>query len=177
MSRLAYQPTWRRALLVVGGTLLCWPCGAEAHLVTTGLGPVSDGIVHLLVTPEDLLPVLALALFAGLRGADAGRHVLGVLPSSWVIGWCVGRLAYGLPRFPIAALSLLILGTLVAADLPLPPAVLTALAVGVGLVQGFLNGVAMQQAGAGLLGLLGILAALLVLVALVAALVGSFRSM
>jgi hydrogenase/urease accessory protein HupE len=154
---------------------LLWPWRAEAHLVTTGLGPVYDGIGHLLVTPEDLLPVLALALFAGLRGAGAGRHVLGVLPSAWVIGWCVGMLAHGLPGFPIPALSLLMLGTLVAADLPLPPTALMALALGLGLVHGFLNGVAMQQAGAGALGLLGILAALFVLVALVAALVVSLR--
>ena len=33
---------------------------AEAHLVTTGLGPVYDGIAHVLLTPEDLVPVVAL---------------------------------------------------------------------------------------------------------------------
>ena len=33
-----------------------------AHLVTSGLGPVYDGILHLFSTPEDLLPVLALSL-------------------------------------------------------------------------------------------------------------------
>ena len=141
-----------------GGALLLWPWRAEAHLVTTGLGPVYDGIGHLLVTPEDLLPVLALALFAGLRGAGSGRRVLGVLPSAWLVGGCVGLLAHGLPGFPVPALSLLILGTLVAADLPLPPTAVTALAVGLGLVHGVLNGVAMQQAGAGVLGLLGLLA-------------------
>jgi hydrogenase/urease accessory protein HupE len=121
------------------------------------------------VTPEDLLPVLALALFAGLRGAGAGRRVLGVLPSAWFVGGCVGLLAHGLPVFPIPALSLLILGTLVAADLRLPLPAVSALALGLGLVHGLLNGVAMQQTGAGGLGLLGLLAALFVLVALVAA--------
>jgi hydrogenase/urease accessory protein HupE len=69
---------------------------------------------------------------------------------------------------------LLILGTLVA-DLRLPPPAVTALAVGLGLVHGVLNGVAMQQAGAGVLGLLGLLAALFVLVALVAAFVVSLH--
>jgi hypothetical protein len=63
--------------------LLLWPWHAEAHLVTIGLGPVYDGIGHLLVTPEGLLPVLALALFAGLRGSGAGRRVLCVLPIAW----------------------------------------------------------------------------------------------
>jgi hydrogenase/urease accessory protein HupE len=40
---------------------------AQAHLVTTGLGPVYDGISHFLLSPDDLIPVLALALLAGLR--------------------------------------------------------------------------------------------------------------
>jgi hydrogenase/urease accessory protein HupE len=72
---------------------------------------------------------------------------------------------------PLPALSFLILGTLVAADLRLPPTAVTAVAVGLGLVHGCLNGVAMRQAGAGGVGLLGIMATLFVLVALVAALV------
>jgi len=72
-------------------------------------------------------------------------------------------------QFPIPALSFLLLGTLVAADWPLPPRAVTALAMGLGLVHGCLNGVAMQQAGTGVLGLLGIMAALFVLVTLVAA--------
>jgi urease accessory protein len=84
-------------------------------------------------------------------------------------------LAHGLPVFPVPALSLLILGMLVAADLRLPPPAVPALAVGLGLVHGLFNGVAMQQAGAGALGLLGILAALFVLVALVAAFVVSLH--
>ena len=120
MSRLDYQQTWRRAL-ATGSALLLWPWRAEAHLVTTGLGPVYDGIGHLLVTPEDLLPVLALALLAGLRGAGVGRRVLCVLPIAWLTGGGVGLLAQGLPAFPSPALSFLVLGTLVAADLRLPP--------------------------------------------------------
>jgi hydrogenase/urease accessory protein HupE len=54
--------------LVAGFALLCSPSRAAAHLVTTGMGPVYDGIAHLLLTPEDLVPVLAIALYAGLRG-------------------------------------------------------------------------------------------------------------
>jgi hypothetical protein len=49
------------------------------------------------------------------------------------------------------------------------------LAIGLGLMHGCLNGVAMQQAGAGALGLLGILAALFVIVALMAAYVVSLQ--
>jgi urease accessory protein len=41
---------------------------SEAHLNTTGMGPVYDGVIHFLLSPEDFVPVLALALLAGLRG-------------------------------------------------------------------------------------------------------------
>jgi urease accessory protein len=174
MSRCDRRRAWC-GVLVAGSALLLWPWRAEAHLVTTGLGPVYDGIGHLLVTLEDLLPVLALALFAGLRGASAGRCVLCVLPLAWLVGGSVGLLTPWLPALPSPALSFLILGTLVATDLRLPPMAVMALALGLGLVHGCLNGVAMQQAGAGALGLLGILAALFVLVALVAAYVVSLK--
>jgi urease accessory protein len=78
-------------------------------------------------------------------------------------------LAHGLPVFPVPAVSLLLIGTLVAVDLRVPPPTVTALAVGLGLVHGVYNGVAMQQAGASVQALLGLLVSLLVLVALVAA--------
>ena len=44
MGRLEYQHRWHRAL-ATGSALLLWPRRAEAHLVTTGLGPVYDGVV------------------------------------------------------------------------------------------------------------------------------------
>ena len=59
--------TVSKGLIAVFG-LLFWPSYASAHLVTTGLGPVYDGIGHLVMTLEDLIPALAIALFAGLRG-------------------------------------------------------------------------------------------------------------
>ena len=54
--------------LIVAFGLLFYPSNAAAHLVTTGMGPVYDGIGHLLLTPEDLVPAVAMALYAGLRG-------------------------------------------------------------------------------------------------------------
>jgi hypothetical protein len=33
---------------------------AQAHVMNTGFGPFYDGLTHPLVTPEDLLPVVAL---------------------------------------------------------------------------------------------------------------------
>ena len=49
------------------------PSMAHAIIVSTGLGPFYDGLSHFALTPEDLLPALALALLVGLSGARAGR--------------------------------------------------------------------------------------------------------
>ena len=111
---------------------------ADAHLVTTGLGPVYDGIGHLLLTPEDLVPILALALYAGLRGARAGRLALFVLPVAWLAGGLLGlRFGGAHGRAPLPALSFILLGLLVAADAKLPDGAVAALAAALGLVHGF----------------------------------------
>src|ERR1700731_2111833 len=65
---------------------------AHAHLMNTGFGPFSDGLTHLVVTPEDLLPVIALSLWAGLRGPIFGRTVLFSLPVAWLVGSAAGIL-------------------------------------------------------------------------------------
>ena len=150
--------------------LLFWPGVAHAHLVTTGMGPVYDGIGHLVLTPEDWVPVVALALFAGLRGAEAGRGVLFLLPVAWVAGGLLGFSAHAVPLFPIPALLFLIFGVLVATDLQLPVKFVMGLAVGLGLLQGFLNG-----ASLGFLELAGATATIFVLVALVAAIAVSLN--
>jgi len=150
------------------------PSLAHAHLVTTGMGPVYDGIGHLLLTPEDLVPVLALALYAGLRGAVTGRRAMFLLPLAWFIGGIVGSALNISSNLPIPALSFLILGGLVAADLCLPAAAVTCLVIAVGFVHGFLNSVALRE-GAGTLGLIGIMTMLFVLVALASALVVSLE--
>jgi hydrogenase/urease accessory protein HupE len=164
---------WRAGVALCVGVLLR-PSDAAAHLVTTGMGPVYDGIGHLLLTPEDLVPVLTLALFAGLRGAAPGRRAMFLLPVAWLAGGLIGLRVSATPAFPVPAASFMILGTLVAADLRLPANGVAVLAVVLGLVHGFLNGTALRQ-GAGGLGLLGIMAALFVLVALASAFVVSLE--
>ena len=74
------------------------------------------------------------------------------------------------------ALSFLALGALIAADRRLSPAVVTALAVLVGGLHGWLNGVGIAEAQREMLGLVGIGATVFVLVALAAALVVSLRA-
>ena len=160
--------------LIVTIGLLFYPSYASAHLVTTGLGPVYDGIGHLVMTPEDLVPALAIALFAGLRGAAPGRRALFVLPLAWFVGGLLGIAIEGLPAVPVAAISFLILGLLIAADLKLSQKMVTAIVIVVGFVHGVLNGVALKE-GAGILGLIGIMATLFVIVAIVSALIVSLK--
>jgi len=158
--------------LVAGFALLCSPSRAAAHLVTTGMGPVYDGIGHLLLTPEDLVPVLTITLYAGLRGAVAGRRTMFLLPFAWFVGGLAGSAVNAATSIPIPAISFLIFGGLVAADLCMPAAAVSGLTIVLGLVHGFLNGAALKD-GAGTLGLIGVMTMLFVLVTLTSALVVS----
>ena len=160
--------------VLAGLALLLCPSRAAAHLVTTGMGPVYDGIGHLLLTPEDLVPVLALALYAGLRGAVAGRRAMFLLPLAWFLGGIAGLSVDRVASLPIPAVSFLVLGGLVAADLCMPPVAVTILAIVLGLAHGFLNG-ATLQGGAGTFGLLGIMSVVFIVVSLATAMVVSLR--
>ena len=88
-------PRVSRPLALALGTLGCalLPTAADAHLVTTGLGPVYDGVSHVLVSPDDLVPIFAMALVAGLNGPLASRRTLFVLTGSWLVGGVAGFLA------------------------------------------------------------------------------------
>ncbi len=148
-----------------------------AHLMNTGLGPYYDGLLHLFVTPEDLLPVLALALLAGLRGPAPGRLALFCLPASWLAGEFLGRAIGPLASLPIAAAALTVaLGALVAADRALFPAVVAGLAIVLGLLHGVGNGAELGRAAGAIGNALGVATAIFVVVALVAAFVSTLRA-
>lgn len=147
---------------------------ADAHLITSGMGPVYDGIGHLLLTPEDLIPVLAIALYAGLRGAVVGRRLMFILPLSWFVGGVIGSTANISIFFPIEAIAFVIFGGLVATDLCLPAETITGLIAFLGIVYGFLNGVALKDS-TGTLGLIGIVTMLFLIVSLVSAFVVSLK--
>lgn len=142
---------------------------AQAHLVETGFGPLYDGIAHFVLTPEDLIPVIAIALLAGLRGADHARRAIVVLPLAWLLGGLLGGW-FKLPAIASPAwLPLLALGGLVAADLRLPVAATTLIAAATGGFLGLGNGAAMAQAGPGVRGVIGIVGAVFVVTTLAAA--------
>jgi hydrogenase/urease accessory protein HupE len=150
---------------------------AEAHLNSTGMGPIYDGLVHFLTSPEDLVPVLALALLAGLRGAAYGRRALFVLPVAWLLGGLIGLTALTANDHPIVAAAwFLLLGGLLAADAKLSLRVTTALAALLGLYHGYLNGAGMGQPGTAAVALLGLVFAVFVLIALAAAFVVQLRA-
>jgi urease accessory protein len=163
------------ALGVVAGAVL--PSSAEAHLVTTGLGPLYDGISHVLLSADDLLPVPAMSMLAGLNGPAAGRRTLFGLTGAWLLGGLAGYLfGQALLSGTITCVSFLVLGGLTAADQRLSPAVVLGIAVAVGLLHGWLNGTGIAAAQREALGLAGIGSAIFVVVALASAFVMSLRA-
>jgi urease accessory protein len=150
---------------------------AEAHLNSTGMGPIYDGMMHFLMSPEDIVPVFALALLAGLRGASHGRRALFVLPAAWFVGGLLGSTtAASNGNAVLSAASFLLFGGLLAADAKLPLPITTVLAALLGLYHGFLNGMGMGPLSFATLALLGLASAVFVLVALSAALVVQLRA-
>ena len=148
------------------------------HLMTTGLGPFYDGLAHFFTTPEDVLPVLGLSLFSGLRGTRAGRGALFALPAAWLVGALIGRLFAPHWIWPVASAALTVaLGVLAAADRPLPPVAIVTLALVLGLWNGSWNGIELARARASIFGnAVGTSCAVFVVVALVAALAAAVRA-
>ena len=168
----------RSARIAAVAVLFCLNCPhTEAHLNTTGLGPVYDGVAHLVFSPADLAVVVVLVLLAAMRGARYGRWLLALLPAAWLVGGLGGL------TFPITAslgwvtgLSFLLAGALVAADRNLPLPLLGTLVAIIGAVNGFLTGAGFAQTPAAALTLTGTLVALMIVVTLVAGLVVSLKA-
>ncbi len=164
------------ACLVAAAGALTAPA-AQAHLTSSGLGPWYDGVLHLLLTPGDLLLVMALALYAGLRGADSGRALLFALPGAWLASGLFGLTFSTELLWPLAApLALITVGVLSAADVRLSRIALLLLAVAIGALQGLQNGSALAISGGGVGALFGVASAGFVLVALFAALATAQRA-
>ncbi len=145
---------------------------ADAHLNTTGMGPIYDGLLHFLLSPDDLIPVLALALFAGLRGAAYGRRALFVTPLAWLAGGLAGLSAMAAGSHPfLAAGWFLLMGTLLASDANLSLRSTTAIAALLGLYHGYLNGTGLGSSTTSAVALLGLVFGIFVLVALASAFV------
>jgi hydrogenase/urease accessory protein HupE len=164
------------ALLLLALALILLPAPARAHLMNTGFGPFYDGLTHLLVTPEDLLPVVALTLLGGMRGPRCARAVLFALPLTWLAAGVAGLLLSQPLTLPAATAAVtVVIGALVAADLPLSLELVAGLAIVLGLLNGGLNGSELAAAHASGWGTLGVACALFVLVSLLAGQVTALR--
>jgi urease accessory protein len=147
-----------------------------AHLVTTGAGAFYDGAAHFFVSFEELLPVVALSLFAGLRGPRAGRWAAALLAAAWIAGAGIGFAAPLAAPPPLATtLLLLIPGAFVAWDRDLPLAAVAVSAAAAGGWIGFTNGSAMAAAELGWRGAVGAAGAALVVAILIAAFTSTRR--
>jgi hydrogenase/urease accessory protein HupE len=163
------------AIVVFALALSCKP--AQAHLNSTGMGPLYDGLMHFLTSPEDVVPALALALLAGLRGAAYGRRAVFTLPAGWLLGSLFGLSAAATNgNAVVASFWFVLLGGLVAADTNLSLRAMTALAALLGLVHGYSNGTGMGRSGFAIIAVLGLASAVFVLIALAAALVVRLRA-
>jgi len=167
----------KTARFLPAAALLSLAAPAEAHLVTTGLGPVYDGIAHFVMSPADAALVVALALLAGMRGARAGRTILAVLPVSWLAGGLAGLGLHAAANLEwTTGGCFLLVGAFVAADRNLSLGVVAALAAALGALEGYLAGSSLSATSSGGLELLGGLAALEVVVSLVAGAVVSLKA-
>ena len=171
VRRMVYVPVFLAA-----GAGLVAPQTASAHLVTSGIGPFYDGVVHFFVSPEDLAVVIALALFGGLSGRVAAKWLVLTLPVAWLLGTGLGL------RWPgptgsgwMPALSMLLAGLLAAVNPHVPTWLPTAVAVGLGMVHGFLNGRTMASTATSFLAAVGIVVALGLVALLLGALTSSLR--
>ncbi|RFB88441.1 hypothetical protein B5K11_23370 [Rhizobium leguminosarum bv. trifolii] len=158
-----------RAVMASAG-ILASPADAGAHLVNTGLGPVYDGVAHFAMSPEVILPIIALGILAGLRGLAHARTSVVILPTAWVIFGFVGMLLGPLAVSPAyESLPLLMLGGLAAADIRMPTWCMALLAILLGAFEGYNFGSAYFATGDGPAAVVGSAGLVFVLIALVSA--------
>ncbi|MFA5058703.1 MAG: HupE/UreJ family protein [Opitutaceae bacterium] len=159
-------------LSVIG--LALTPDPASAHLVSSGLGPAYDGIVHLALTPTEVLAVAVWALFAGRRGTADARLVMFILPAAWLAAAVMGLAPAARLQGFLVSLPLILLGGLLAADAAVPRVITVSVAILVGVLHGCVDGASMVGASR-LPMLLGAATAIFILLALLASFSVSLR--
>ncbi len=156
---------------------VCLPGTVHAHLMSSGVGPFYDGALHVLGSVDQILPLLAMCLLAGLRGKAPGRATLFGLPLALLVGAAAGRWGPAPASIgPASTVLLLALGGLVASDARLPGRVVILVATACGLLIGYANGTAMAEARLGVVALLGIATTGFAVAAFVTAFVVSLRA-
>jgi hydrogenase/urease accessory protein HupE len=169
--------SWRRLQLPIATGLLVVPGATQAHLVTSGLGPFYDGALHLLLSPSDMLGLVAAALLAGLHGRAAARRTVVVMPLCWLLAGIAGmhlEMTADLGWLSVASFALL--GVLVAADARMPLIAVVTLTGAFAALQGLVNGSTLASIGANATSLAGMVLTVLVLVLLASAAVTGLRA-
>lgn len=128
-----------------GAAVALLPAVAQAHTVSTSAGAFWGGLLHVVSAPEHLLALVGLGLLLGLAGrAVADEPLMLVVPLALAAGVGIARAAaLASPDRCLLVLSLLALGGLVAAALPIARPWLACLAVGAGGLHGLANGAAL----------------------------------
>lgn len=153
------------------------PSAASAHLVNSGVSPFYDGVAHFFLSPEDLVVVMALAIFGGLSGRKSARLLVIVLPVAWLAGSVLGLHIAGPRAIAILpAVGILVTGILVAINPKVPRLFPAILASSLGLVHGFLNGQALVATNTPFLAAVGVTSALGLVGILLGALVVSLQA-
>lgn len=150
------------------------PTAAQAHLVATGMGPIYDGVTHFGLSPEDYLPVIALAFFAGLRGPPTSRLLLAVLPLAWMAGGLAAFAGLAPPAAASTAATaamFLVIGGALAANLDAPRVVSASAAACLGALRGVADLVGVTASLPHLASLAGMAASVFVVFAIAASLV------
>ena len=161
-------PIVRRGTIAALSALAASP--VHAHLVETGFGAFYDGLAHVAVTPADLLVVVAIALFAGLRGRGAARLAMFAMPIAWLAGGLVGARWLEPAAWPLwTTLTFAVAGALVASNATLRDAGVALLAVVAGLLHGLVNGVTIAPGGSAALALTGASTAVFCAIAILSA--------
>lgn len=154
---------WRSLIAPVAAVIvvIAIPSTAEAHLVTSGAGPFFDGVAHFFVSMDDLLVVVALALFSGLLGKSAARWMLLTLPAAWFVGLVLSVFfAAGMEDCLWATgATLLGSGLLLSCNPNLPPWSIATIAGVISLLHGSWNGAAMRATETSAIASIGIVSA------------------
>ncbi|MGV4796969.1 HupE/UreJ family protein [Rhizobium sp. F40D2] len=172
MTRAAAPRRTRIRAVLASIGIATIPVDANAHLVNTGLGPIYDGLAHFAMSPEAILPIIALGVLAGLRGLAHARIAVLLLPAAWMAFGLMGMLLGPLAINPVyESLPLLILGGLAAADIRMPLWVTASLAIALAAFEGSVFGSAYSAFRDGVPAMIGSAGLVFALIALVSALV------
>jgi hydrogenase/urease accessory protein HupE len=118
------------------GAVLFLPALAAAHPIP-GVGDFYSGMLHPLLSLEQIVPLIALSLLAGQQERATAIGILSIFPAALIGGACAG-LAVPPPSFlPLANIgSMVLLGLLVALSRRFPKTPLFVAAAVFGFVQG-----------------------------------------